>query len=71
MDSESFGVAAVEAMACEIPVIATDVDGFTEVISMRESGFIVHRDAPEEMAEATKIFSLCVKLASVEKLLND
>lgn len=51
MDSESFGVAAVEAMACEIPVIATDVDGFTEVISMRESGFIVHRDAPEEMAE--------------------
>lgn len=51
MDSESFGVAAVEAMACEIPVIATDVDGFTEVISMRKSGFIVHRDAPEEMAE--------------------
>ena len=26
---------------------------------------------PEEMAEATKIFVLCVKLASVEKLLND
>ena len=26
---------------------------------------------PEEMAEATKIFALCVKLASVEKLLND
>ena len=26
---------------------------------------------PEEMAEATKTFVLCVKLASVEKLLND
>ena len=26
---------------------------------------------PEEMAEATKMFVLCVKLASVEKLLND
>ena len=51
MDSESFGVAAVEAMACEIPVIATNVDGFKEVISVEECGFIVHRDAPEEMAE--------------------
>ena len=29
VDSESFGVAAVEAMACSIPIIASDASGFT------------------------------------------
>ena len=32
LNSESFGVAVVEAMACEVPVVATDVDGFREVV---------------------------------------
>lgn len=50
LNSESFGVAAVEAMACEVPVIATDVDGFKEVISDNETGYIVTRDKPQEMA---------------------
>lgn len=37
LDSESFGVAAVEAMACGTPVIASDASGFTEVIENREN----------------------------------
>ena len=36
--SESFGVSAIEAMACECPVVASNADGFTEVI---EDGVIV------------------------------
>ncbi|MBB6446841.1 glycosyltransferase [Bacillus benzoevorans] len=40
-ESESFGVAAVEAMACEVPVIATDVSGFKEVMIHGETGYLV------------------------------
>jgi glycosyltransferase involved in cell wall biosynthesis len=50
-DSESFGVAAVEAMACEVPVIATDVSGFKEVLIDGESGYIIPRENGQVMAE--------------------
>lgn len=30
--SESFGVSAVEAMSCSVPVIASDADGFREIL---------------------------------------
>lgn len=32
-DSESFGLAALEAMACEVPVVATNVGGIPEVVN--------------------------------------
>ena len=54
-DSESFGVAAVEAMACEIPVIATDVSGFKEVIEDKTTGFIVPRKDYIAMADYLKL----------------
>ena len=50
-DSESFGVAAVEAMAMKIPVIATDVTGFKEVIVDNESGILIRRGDSELMAK--------------------
>lgn len=48
---ESFGVSAVEAMACEVPVIATDADGFKEVIEDCKTGFIVNQNDIKAMAE--------------------
>lgn len=51
LNSESFGVAAVEAMSCEIPVIASDVDGFKEVMVDRETGYIVPKMDQNIMAE--------------------
>ena len=37
---ESFGLAALEAMACEVPVVASNVGGLPEVIAHGVSGFL-------------------------------
>ena len=37
---ESFGLAALEAMACDVPVVASNVGGLPEVISHGVSGFL-------------------------------
>src|SRR5215831_2709892 len=46
---ESFGLAALEAMACEVPVIATNVGGVPEVIEHGVDGFLVE---PQDVATA-------------------
>ena len=48
---ESFGLAALEAMACEVPVIATNVGGIPEVIEHGLDGFLVQ---PGDVAAAAK-----------------
>jgi N-acetyl-alpha-D-glucosaminyl L-malate synthase BshA len=37
---ESFGLAALEAMACEVPVVASEAGGLPEVIDSGRSGFL-------------------------------
>ncbi|HEY3092565.1 MAG TPA: N-acetyl-alpha-D-glucosaminyl L-malate synthase BshA [Vicinamibacterales bacterium] len=49
---ESFGLAALEAMACEVPVVASRVGGLPEVIEHGISGFLHAPDALDEMAES-------------------
>jgi glycosyltransferase involved in cell wall biosynthesis len=49
---ESFGVAAVEAMACECPVVVSDAEGFCEVVKDGETGFIVPMENPEAACNA-------------------
>jgi len=44
LDSESFGVAIVEASACALPVIVSDVGGLPEVVSDGVSGIIIPCD---------------------------
>jgi N-acetyl-alpha-D-glucosaminyl L-malate synthase BshA len=39
-DLESFGLAALEAMACEVPVVATNVGGIPEVIEHGIDGYL-------------------------------
>lgn len=48
---ESFGLAALEAMACEVPVIATNVGGLPEVVESGVDGFLVQ---PGDVAQAAK-----------------
>ncbi len=52
LDSESFGVSLVEAMACGKPVIASDVAGFKEVIGNSDNGIIVPKNSFKEAADA-------------------
>jgi glycosyltransferase involved in cell wall biosynthesis len=40
-DEESFGLAALEAMACEVPVIATNVGGLPEVVTHGVDGYLI------------------------------
>ena len=47
---ESFGLAALEAMACEVPVVASRVGGLPEVIEHGVSGFLHPIDALDDMA---------------------
>jgi glycosyltransferase involved in cell wall biosynthesis len=51
-DSESFGVAAVEAASCGKPVVVSDAEGLSEVTRHGETGFVVPRDDPDAAADA-------------------
>jgi glycosyltransferase involved in cell wall biosynthesis len=50
LDSESFGVAVVEAMACGVPVVVSDAGGLPEVVVHGDSGLVVPRDDPAALA---------------------
>ena len=52
-ESESFGLAALEAMSCEVPVVATRAGGLPEVVVDGETGFLCAVGDVEGMAEAT------------------
>jgi glycosyltransferase involved in cell wall biosynthesis len=47
---ESFGLAALEAQACEVPVIATRIGGIPEVVNEGESGFLSDVGDVEKMS---------------------
>jgi N-acetyl-alpha-D-glucosaminyl L-malate synthase BshA len=50
-DLESFGLAALEAMACEVPVVASNVGGLPEVVTNGVDGYLV---PPRDVAAAAK-----------------
>lgn len=51
-ESESFGLAAAEAMSCEVPVICADAGGLSEVVAEGETGFLSPVGDDQAMAEA-------------------
>jgi N-acetyl-alpha-D-glucosaminyl L-malate synthase BshA len=50
-ESESFGLAALEAMVNEVPVISSNTGGIPEVNIHGQTGFLSHVGAVDEMAE--------------------
>jgi glycosyltransferase involved in cell wall biosynthesis len=51
-DRESFGVAVLEALACEVPVVATRVGGLPEVTRPGVTGYLVPPHSPQDIADA-------------------
>jgi N-acetyl-alpha-D-glucosaminyl L-malate synthase BshA len=51
-ETESFGLAALEALSCEVPVIASRVGGLPEVIRDGENGFLRPVGDVDGMADA-------------------
>jgi len=49
-EKESFGLAALEAMACEVPVISSNTGGLPELIIQGECGFMSNVGDIEDMA---------------------
>jgi N-acetyl-alpha-D-glucosaminyl L-malate synthase BshA len=61
-EQESFGLAALEAMACEVPVIASRVGGVPEVVTDGETGFL------SEVGDVKKMADDAARLLTNEKL---
>jgi len=49
---EGFGLAAGEAMAASLPVIATDVAGLRDVVIPERTGLLVQKENPDALAES-------------------
>lgn len=63
-ESESFGLAALEAMACEVPVISSDAGGIPEVNITGKTGFVLPVGDIDGMVEK------CLYLLQNEEILE-
>lgn len=63
-EQESFGLVLLEAMACEVATIGTNVGGIPEVIVHGETGYIV------ELGETERAADYAIELLSNEALLK-
>ena len=64
-EQESFGLAALEAMAAKTPVISSNAGGIPEVNIQGETGFLA------EIGNVEAMSNYCIKLLSNEDLLAE
>jgi N-acetyl-alpha-D-glucosaminyl L-malate synthase BshA len=60
---ESFGLSALEAMSCSVPVVATNIGGIPEVVRHDETGFIA------ELGDVERMGRYCLDLLTNPKKL--
>lgn len=51
-ETEGFGVVLLEAMACELPVIASNVGGISDIIRDEDNGLLVRQKDPQAISSA-------------------
>ena len=64
-ESESFGLAALEAMACEVPVVSSNAGGIPEINIHNKTGFL------SDVGDVESMSKNAIKLLTDEKLLLD
>jgi glycosyltransferase involved in cell wall biosynthesis len=52
---EGFGLSVVEASACELPVIGTDIVGLRDAVANNETGFLIHQKNQKEIQGVIKL----------------
>jgi len=63
-EAESFGLSALEAMACEVPVIASNVGGLPEVVIHNKTGFL------SDVGDINTMSEYAIELLQDENKLN-
>jgi glycosyltransferase involved in cell wall biosynthesis len=64
-EQESFGLAALEAMACEVPVVASRVGGIPEVVTDGETGYL------SAVGDVEKMSNDCIALLRDQALRSE
>ncbi len=59
--SESFGLSALEAMSCSVPVVASNVGGIPELVTHGENGYVA------ELGDVSRMARYAVELLGNEK----
>jgi len=49
LTKEAFGITLIEALACEVPVLARNIGGMREIIKEKENGFLFKNDLIEKI----------------------
>jgi phosphatidylinositol alpha-mannosyltransferase len=58
LGGEAFGIVLLEAMACALPVVASDITGYNEVVQHEENGLLCPPNDPAALAAAlTRLLS--------------
>ena len=66
---ESFGIVLLEAMASGIPVVASDIPGYRNVVTHLKNGILVPPKNPGKLAEA--IIELAEDINLKDKLISE
>jgi glycosyltransferase involved in cell wall biosynthesis len=65
---EGFGCVLIEAMACQTPVIASNIDGPSEIIEDNINGFLFEKNNEKELAK--KIVSVYEDRSKVDAVVS-
>ena len=79
--SLAFGIAVLEAMACSIPVIVSDIGGLTDIVSNRVNGLLYQRKVSSDLRNCILLLAQDLALRNqlakaghefaIEKLANE
>jgi len=55
-DAEGFGLVALEAASCELPVVAAKLEGITDAIIDNQNGLLVESENSAAFVDKVKLF---------------